>query len=337
MKKIEQLVEVLKGHEVFIQTHNFPDPDAIASAYGLQCLLEAYNVTSKIVYEGTLNKISGIKMIDYFNIEIFSVNEIPEMNEDAYIVLIDAQKYNKNCTDLPGIEIACIDHHPSFIKCDEYEFVDIRIVGACSSIIAEYYCESGIAPSTEVATALLYGIKMDTDDFGRGVNELDVKMYYELFSFADQHALEKMRLNTIEFNDLKAYGAAISNISLYKNVGFAVLPFDCPDGLVAIISDFILALDVVEFTVVYCVRDNGYKFSVRSEIEEADAGKLCNKVLAKLGGNGGGHAFMAGGFLSSDIIENLADNPRELIEKMFIKEIFQDDEVKAEDFIRNVN
>lgn len=335
MTKIEELVEVLKGHEVFIQTHNFPDPDAIASAFGLQKLLEHFSISSQLVYEGTLNKISGIKMIDYFNIDIHNVSDIPAMNEEAYIVLVDAQKYNKNCTDLPGIEIACIDHHPIFVECNEYEFVDIRKNGACSSIVADYYCEAGIAPSEEVSTALLYGIKMDTNDFCRGVAEFDVEMYYKLFSYADQHILEKLQLNTVEFADLKAYGAAIGNISLYKNVGFACLPFDCPDGLIAIISDFVLALDVVEFSVVYSIRSGGYKFSVRSEIESADAGKCVNQVLGAIGGSGGGHPFMAGGFLPMQSVESLGDSMRKKIERRFIENLFPDDDFSEKDIIRN--
>ena len=36
-----QLVELLRGHRTYIQTHNFPDPDAIASAFGLQHFLKA--------------------------------------------------------------------------------------------------------------------------------------------------------------------------------------------------------------------------------------------------------------------------------------------------------
>ena len=66
--RISQLVKILKGHNVVIQTHNFPDPDAIASAFALQYLLRLYDVESKIVYDGTLNKISGLRIIDYFNI-----------------------------------------------------------------------------------------------------------------------------------------------------------------------------------------------------------------------------------------------------------------------------
>ena len=42
MRDLKKLVTLCQGHPVYIQTHNFPDPDAIASAYGLQKLLEIY-------------------------------------------------------------------------------------------------------------------------------------------------------------------------------------------------------------------------------------------------------------------------------------------------------
>ena len=38
---IRELVELLSAGKAYIQTHDFPDPDAIASAYGLQQLLKA--------------------------------------------------------------------------------------------------------------------------------------------------------------------------------------------------------------------------------------------------------------------------------------------------------
>ncbi len=40
------LVDLLMGHKVFLQTHNFPDPDALASAYGMQVFLQAHGVKS---------------------------------------------------------------------------------------------------------------------------------------------------------------------------------------------------------------------------------------------------------------------------------------------------
>ena len=44
MSKLNDLVALFQGCPVYIQTHNFPDPDAIASAFGLQKLLAACGV-----------------------------------------------------------------------------------------------------------------------------------------------------------------------------------------------------------------------------------------------------------------------------------------------------
>jgi hypothetical protein len=49
-----KLVELLKNHRVFIQTHNFPDPDAIASGFGLQYFLREHGVESTICYDGKI-------------------------------------------------------------------------------------------------------------------------------------------------------------------------------------------------------------------------------------------------------------------------------------------
>lgn len=319
MDKITELVILLKYHRVFIQTHNYPDPDALAAAFGLKELLDFFDVKADIIFEGSLDKVTGKRMVDEFDMEIHPASNFDDMNEEDYIVLVDCQKYNRNCTDLPGDEVACIDHHPTFTKCD-YKFKDIKNVGACSSIVADYYRSSGVKPSRNVATALVYGIKMDTNNFGRGVTQMDVDMYAWLFEYSDKKVLEKMQLNSIEFSDLKAYGAAVNNISTYKNIGFAEIPFDCPDGLIAVISDFLLGIDTVDFSVVWSIRDRGYKFSLRSELKSMDAGKLMQKVADCFAeGSGGGHQFMAGGFIPVHTIEQVGVNPRKIIEETFIE------------------
>lgn len=331
--KINQLVKILRGHRVLIQTHNCPDPDAMTSAYGLQYLLKSKGIESRLVYDGVISKFSDFRLIDYAGMEIFYAGDL-ELSDDDYIVIVDAQKYNENCTDLTGEEVACIDHHPTVVEC-EYQYKDIRMVGACSSIIADYFMEAGVEFEPMVATLLLYGIKMDTLDFTRGVTELDVKMYYMLFKYADHEFLAQMQVNQIDFRDLKAYGAAIDNISLYKDIGYACIPFDCPNGLIAIISDFILALEQVTFSVVYAVREEGYKFSVRSEREDLDAGQIVRSALRQRGmsGNGGGHSFMAGGFLPTEEVRKLGEDPRKELEKIFDTIIYPGEKDNEKDTI----
>ncbi len=315
-----ELVELLRGHRVFIQTHNFPDPDAISSAYGLQKFLQYYGVSSTICYVGSIDRFNTKKMMDAFNITIYCYNEIPDMKVDDYIVNVDCQKPNANTTDLPGKEVACVDHHPIFIKTDDYKYQDIRITGACASLIAQYYMDTRTPIESDVATALAYGIKMDTDDLIRGTTALDMDMISYLFGYADWDKLNYMYNSNIEFQDLKVYGAAIENVEVYDYVGFTYMPFECPNSLVAIISDFILSLDVVDVAVVYSLNSDGAKFSVRSEVRDVDAGKLIYEALKGIG-SGGGHASMAGGFVARDNLDKFGKYYDRKLKELFMDAI----------------
>ncbi|MCR4691884.1 MAG: DHH family phosphoesterase [Lachnospiraceae bacterium] len=290
------LVALLKGHRIYIQTHNYPDPDAIASAFGLQRFLYAHGIEASICYDGSIERMSTKKMLSVFGIDAAGPTEIADMKEEDYIVTVDSQKYNANLTDFIGDEVACIDHHPTYIPC-EYKYKDVRAVGACASLIAEYFFQTDTPMDADTAAALAYGIKMDTADFIRGTTDLDVDMFDYVFKLADQEKITRMYANVMELSDLNAYAAAIESIRIYDEVGFASIPFDCPDAMIAIISDFILSLELITVSVVYAARPEGIKFSVRSEIpEKVDAGQLIRKALEGIG-SGGGHKQMAGGFM----------------------------------------
>jgi nanoRNase/pAp phosphatase (c-di-AMP/oligoRNAs hydrolase) len=315
MNDLKYLLILLKNtNHVFIQMHDFPDPDAIASAFGLQTILKTQGIDSTICYKGQISKYNTLKMIETLNVTIESIEDINHMTKDDFIILVDSQKGNANITDFIGDEIAVIDHHPIFSE-NKYKYTDIRPnIGACSSIIAEYFVKSNIPIEKTVATALLYGIKMDTLDLSRGVSELDIDMFYLLFKLADIETLNKIQINTLEKSDLIAYRNAIKNIKIYEhigsdsteyiNVGMANLGFDCPEALLGTISDFILSLKEVHISIVYSEKERGIKFSVRNETEVFDAGKIIHKALEGFG-DGGGHKSMAGGFVPYSNVENI--------------------------------
>lgn len=313
----KNLIALLQGHKVYIQTHNFPDPDAMASGLGLQVFLRYYGIDTTMCYDGTIEKLNTKRMLEVFDFQIYNINDIPDMKKEDYIVTVDAQKYNENITDFPGNEVACIDHHPTFIAC-EYQYKDVRITGACATLIAQYFKESGTPMDSNTATALLYGIRIDTNNLSRGVTELDIDMYSYLYHYVDQEKLTMASSSSMELEDLQAYGAAISNIKIFNNIGFAEIPFDCPDALVAMVSDFILDLNVVEFAVVFADRADGLKFSVRSELASLDAGRIVAKAMEGIG-NGGGHALMAGGFIPKENIEKMRHLKRYEIEQRFVQ------------------
>lgn len=319
MTPYEEIIRLIRGHKISIQTHNFPDPDAIGSAVGLQYFLKQFGIDSILLYDGKIDKISTKKMVDYFNIEIFPVHVVENLSDSDYVITVDGQKNNSNFSDIIGDEVACIDHHP-FVTDYEYRFVDHRPVGACSSIITDYYIKSGVIPSEDVATALLYGIKNDTSNFQRGVTGLDIEAFQFLHKYANYQKLRSIENSTVELSDLRAYGAAFENTVVYDRVGFAHINFDCPDALIAMVSDFILSLDAVDVSIIYADRNGGYKFSVRSEVDNVNAGKMINKALNGIG-FGGGHPTMAGGLIPNEFVLKLGDNHDFSIRKTFMDAI----------------
>lgn len=312
-------IQKYKGQHVFIQTHNFPDPDALGSAYGLRTILLHYDVDSTLCYDGRIDKLSTRKIMEVFDMHIYSKDQLKDMDENSPIILVDSQKDSGNVTDLIGDEVACIDHHPTIVDVD-YEYKEVKIVGSCCTLIAEYFKKYEITPDVKTATVLLYGLKMDTNNFTRGVTAEDIDIYAYLFQYADMVLLNRVASNTLEFSDLSAYGAVFKTIQVFDRIGIAYIPFPCPDALIAMTSDFILSLENVDFVIIYAKRDNDWKFSVRSETPSMDAGEIIHEALLGIG-NGGGHASMAGGMIAKENLYLLGSKPDNRICELFLDTI----------------
>lgn len=296
MTNLDRLLSCLQGKHVYIQTHNFPDPDAIASAYGLKCLLIQKGITSTIFYYGTVDRYNTLKMIDLLQIPICSINEISTLTSKDEVILIDAQAGNANIDQTHSCRLFCIDHHPIYEKAS-YLSSDIRPeVGSCASIIAQYFFENDIPLDSRIATALIYGLKIDTANLSRGAAELDLNMFYHLYITCDHTVLQSLENNTLQLQDLKAYARAINSIKIIHDTGFANAGPDCQEALIATISDFLISVATIHLSIVYSIKKEGIKISVRSIMPYYDSGKICNLALNDIG-SGGGHAAMAGGFI----------------------------------------
>ena len=111
MQHLEHILECIHDKHIFIQTHNFPDPDAIASAYGLKVLLEKKGIGATICYKGRIDDTITAKMAQLLAIDIVEQEEITDMSAESEIILVDSQKGNANVIDMQGNEVLCIDHH----------------------------------------------------------------------------------------------------------------------------------------------------------------------------------------------------------------------------------
>lgn len=295
MTHLQALRKKLHNDFIYIQTHNYPDPDALASAAGLQALLMHYHIKSTICYKGQIEKASTLAMLDFLDISISSEEEISLKPSDE-IILVDCQKGNANVKDFIGDEVGCIDHH-KLQQTDYYQYFDIRPeIGSCASIIASYFKEENIPVNSLLATTLMYGIQTDTASLTRGVNKLDIDMFSYLFQQADQTILHRIASSSLTRKDLLSYDNAIRNLKIKDFFGYTNAGNDCPEAILGTLSDFILTIDEIHLSLVYSRRAGGIKFSIRSTSGLYDSADIIKAALAGFG-SGGGHAEMAAGFV----------------------------------------
>jgi nanoRNase/pAp phosphatase (c-di-AMP/oligoRNAs hydrolase) len=300
---------------VFIQVHNFPDHDAVASAYALQVLFRHYGIPSQLVYEGEITRSSLHRMIRSLDIDIRHISEY-RMKAEHKVIIVDGCKGNNNVTDLIGDEVAIIDHHEVTAP-EDVSFVDIRSdYGACATIIYSYYLELGIEVPKEVATALMIGITMDTMHLTRTVNRHDLDAVVQLYGSSNIDLVNTIARNDVTISDLRYYEYAIQHLEMVDKFGFVYFPEGCGKNLLGILSDFILALDEVDFVVLCARNDGNVNFSIRSERPGWDASTIVREVLKEIG-FGGGHSDMAGG-----VIKDAAHFNKEKIFTAFKKQLF---------------
>jgi len=297
MKKLANFIDLLKSvPNIFIQTHDFPDHDAVASAFGLQALLASYGVASRLAYSGVIQRDSLRQMIERLGIEIRHAGYYQDACA-ASIITVDGVAGNRNIKNLDGKVIAVVDHHETkaprgLMYCD----IKPRL-GSCSTLIFQYFEKLKVRVPDAVATALLIGIGIDTASLTRGAISHDVIAYFRLMKNADNEFANYTLRNNIQKKDLDFFKFGIEKVRIEGEFAFCYFPEGCNQNLMGIIANFFLSLNEVYFVVLCAMNDAKISFSVRSEKREWNAAAIIQKALEGIG-FGGGHHDMAGGIIS---------------------------------------
>jgi nanoRNase/pAp phosphatase (c-di-AMP/oligoRNAs hydrolase) len=315
VNKLLILIEDLKNAKetVYIQCHDYPDPDAVSAAYGLQYLFSEMGLKSSLIHEGRIQRDSLKNMISHLNINLRHASDY-DLRKIDKIVIVDACPGNMNITNLTGDEIAIIDHHKmnnNFIV-EAVEYVDIRErYGACSTIIFEYLKALKVDISKDVATALQVGILIDTAGLTRSACAKDIDAFGELHKIADMNYVNETLRNNIQKSDLKFFNEAIAKITFSGRAAFYYFKNGCSQNLMGIIGDFLLSLNEIKFVCVCAKNTKRVNISLRSEEPAWNASQIVQNALKDVG-YGGGHAHMAGGEFS---------DPDGFDEKVFFEKI----------------
>lgn len=295
----DAFLQRLQGAQrVIVQAHDFPSHDALAAAFAMAYLLKQKGFKPFISYKGYISRVTLRNMVEWLRIPTVSPDRLGLMPSDK-IIVVGGCIGQKNVVDLPGLEVAVIDHHdvvaPSFVW-----YRDIRpSYGATSAMMVEYFNHLGIELVPRVASALLVGLTFDTAHFTKRVSEADCKALLQLQAKADMPLVNRICRNNIEEQDLQYFNVMLDSLVQEKNCAFAVLPDGCSATLLGVLGDFLLSVDTIDIAILSARSGDKTYLSLRSECAQNDVSKIVMRALNDPGvGFGGGHAHAAGGIIN---------------------------------------
>ncbi|HTQ78888.1 MAG TPA: DHH family phosphoesterase, partial [Thermoanaerobaculia bacterium] len=198
-----------RGERWLVLTHDNPDPDALASAHILtQLLARAFRQSATAAYGGIIGRAENREMVRALRFPFRHVRELDLKHFDRF-ALVDTQPRTGN-NQLPPrvVPDVVIDHHPLRKPTLSAPYHDIRpAYGATATILAEYLLASGLRSTHAVATALVYAIRSETQDFAREYAGHDKEIYDVFFPQANHRLLARIqtpRLPLTYFSNLHA-------------------------------------------------------------------------------------------------------------------------------------
>lgn len=292
-----KLRELCNYDKIYIQTHDNPDADAIASGYGLYIFFKARGIDVTLFYSGN-NKITKSNltlMLKKLGIPL-KYMEASKEKLTGLLITVDCQWGAGNVTKFEAEDVAIIDHHQIEIT-DVEKSVILPELGSCSTLVWTMLIEEKfpINDNQNLCTALYYGLSSDTNQFSEIHNPSDKDLRDEIpYNSALIHLLNN---SNISLKELEIAGIAMIRTIHNDDYNYAIIKAQpCDPNILGLISDFLLQVDQIWTCVVYMQNEFGYKFSVRSCIKEVNANELAAYIAADIG-SGGGHIQKAGGFI----------------------------------------
>lgn len=302
-----RLSDLLKYDEIIIQAHDNPDPDAIASGYGLYTYFSRMGKKVRLIYSGRLQiqKTNILLLTKELNIPIEYIDPLVTLSftrGKSLLLTVDCQYGAGNVTKFEVPKVAIIDHHQEEVT--DVELSEIRPnYGSCSTLVWRMMKDEGFDFTGELnlGTALYYGLYSDTNQFGEIRNAMDMDMRDSLEFSA--HVISLLRNSNISLKELETAGIALIRY-IYNDVyRYAIIKSQpCDPNILGLISDLVLQVDCVDTCVVYNETADGIKLSVRSCIREVKASELASFLTVDVG-SGGGHLEKAGGFIQKSLYE----------------------------------
>ena len=294
-RKLEAFVQSLenaRGSQVLIVIKGHPDPDCIGSASALQYCYREFDIQSSILYFDEISHPENRALVKVIEMEMTLYKGDFDFSPYQYLAFVDSQDATINgleMSELPPI-LTFVDHHKETGRV-QAEFIDIREdFGATSSIFAEYIeylpelaLQKSLATHAYIATALMHGIRTDTDDLMLGYTP-DFYAAGYLRQFIDRDLLRMVSKQSVTARTMEIITKGLNNkvikgTFLLAGVGF--VREEDRDGI-AQTADFLIRHEGVETAVVFgIVNDKFVDGSLRTSSATVDPDRWLKELFGK--------------------------------------------------------
>lgn len=300
--RLAALKAVLPEHgRMLLIPHDYPDPDALASAAAMHLLLkEKFGIASRIVFTGMVNRAENREMLKHCRYGYTLAARLQLGRKRPAALVLDGVPWSGRVTIPPGVRVVgVIDHHPKTRAKKGFEgLLDFRPgTGATASIMYEYLKEADVAVPSWLAALLLYAIATETMDFSRRFTPLDLEAYSELLPRANMRILGEIRHAALPRSYFALLHEAMQHAQLYGRVAWSHLDAVEHPEIVPEIADLLSRIERVTWTFCTAWRDDEMLISVRSSQPGARCGPLLRAVIGARG-SAGGHFNMAAGVVN---------------------------------------
>ncbi|WP_416669131.1 DHH family phosphoesterase [Egbenema bharatensis] len=264
--ELRHMLELHRGDRQLVLLQDFPDPDALSSAWTYKLIAQQFEIQCDIVYGGTLSHQENIALVKLASLpaQRWTAQAAKDKDLHSYqgCVLIDNQGTTTQLWPLiqqAELPIAAvIDHHTSQGDLNA-EFTDLRPQTRATATILTQYLQVGLlkldnsnGEHVKCATALMHGLRSDTNRLMQAQEEDFIAAGYlsrfydaQLLNSVLQASRSKRVMDVIE-RSLR--NRVVQNSFTIAGVGY--LRYDARDAIPQA-ADFLVSEENVHTAVVY--------------------------------------------------------------------------------------
>jgi nanoRNase/pAp phosphatase (c-di-AMP/oligoRNAs hydrolase) len=256
------VLDAHRGERHIVVMQDFPDPDALASAFAHQLISSQYDIQADLVYGEEISHAQNRALVRIIGLNVERFDKTMDLGQYQGAVFVDNQGTTAtritDALDAAGVPILLvIDHHELQERLNP-EFSDIRRVGATATLYAEYLAQ-GLLPMDRArrehslaATALMHGILTDTQGLIRaGADDFTAAAF--LTRYRDADLLEQIMSQARTKPTMETIQKALDHRTIVENFsisGIGYIRLQDRDSIPQA-ADFLMTEENVHTAIVY--------------------------------------------------------------------------------------